>query len=75
MVYLPRMAVFDVLRRAVETCGLSHAEIARRAGIEQSQIHKLMAGQGLREHAVEALAKALGLALKPTRTSKKKGDR
>ena len=70
----------DQLRRAVNQSGLSRYEICKRAGLDQSVMHRFVHGQsGLSMTTIDAICEILGLRLvaeeKPRRkrTTKKGG--
>ena len=57
-----------VLRRAIQECGLSHGELARRTGVSQPQLSRFVRGE--RSLRIDAAAKVwsyLGLGLVPVR--------
>lgn len=52
------------LRRAIDECGLSRYEIAKRAGIEQSALSRFMTGErGLTTPALDRLGELLDLEI------------
>ena len=70
----------DQLRQAVEQSGLSRYEICKRAGLDQSVMHRFMHGtSGLSMTTIDAFCETLGLRLvteeeeAPKRTTKKGG--
>lgn len=51
----------ESLREAIRDCGLSQAEIAKRAGIDQSQLSRFLSGdRSLRLDTVDRVASVLG---------------
>jgi transcriptional regulator with XRE-family HTH domain len=62
------------LRRRIEASRLSRYEIAKRAGLQQSQLSRLMSGErGLSVDALERLSEALDLdiVIRPKRRRRK----
>ena len=56
--------VSEALRRAIETCGMTRADLSRSSGVPESGISRFMAGESeLRTGNVDRLAAALGLTL------------
>jgi DNA-binding phage protein len=59
-----RLRFSDQLRRAVDQSGLSRYEICKRAGLDQSVMHRFMHERsGLSMATVDAICKTLGLEL------------
>lgn len=58
------MDVLQAIKIAIEESGETRAAIARRAGMAESQLSRLMSNErGLRIEAAERLAGALGLEI------------
>jgi hypothetical protein len=58
------MTVSEVLREAIETCGMNRADISRATGVNQSTLSRFVAsGKGLRSENLDRLAEFLGLKL------------
>ena len=54
----------DQLRQAVDQSGLSRYEICKRAGLDQSVMHRFMHGtSGLSVATIDAICETLGLRL------------
>lgn len=69
---LPGMNVSTTLRRAIEHCGKSRYEIAKKTGIAQSMLSRFVtAKRGLSINAVDRLSMFLKLEL----VSRKRGTR
>ena len=61
-----------IIRKAVESAGVSYNQLAHRAGIDQSQISRFMRGErDLSLAAADKLCKVLGLELTETKVRKK----
>jgi transcriptional regulator with XRE-family HTH domain len=59
-----RPTVSEQLRRIIDGCGLTRYEIAKRTGVEQSQLSRFMAGErGLSTATLDALGKLLDLEI------------
>lgn len=54
----------EKLRAAIRNSGLSHNELARQTGVNQSIISRFMAGKDMGIHRAAILAKVLGLELR-----------
>lgn len=63
MRYRHSMPIADDLRHFIESSGLSRYEIARRSGVTQGTLSKLMAGTDVTTRTIDALAPVLGLRL------------
>lgn len=60
------MTVSEQLRKAIETCGMTRADIARGCGVADSVLSRFVAGEkGLRSENLDTLCGFLGLELKP----------
>jgi hypothetical protein len=59
------MTVTDTLRRALNDCGASRAEVSRATGIVESSLSRFARGATLRGPHLDTLAEHLGLALLP----------
>jgi transcriptional regulator with XRE-family HTH domain len=67
--------VSEQLRRAIQTCGLTRAELSRLSGVPESGLSRFAAGEGeLRTGNVDRLCKALGLTL-TAKSGKSRKDR
>ena len=56
--------ITDQLRKTVEKCGQTRAEISRETGIPESVLSRfVVGGHGLRSENMDKLAKYLGLSL------------
>jgi len=62
----------DQLREAIERSGVSRYRIAREADVDEGQLCRFMAGEGLSLRSIDALAEYLGLDL-IARPKQKKG--
>jgi predicted XRE-type DNA-binding protein len=51
----------EEIRRHVDTCGTSRAEICRASGVSESNMSKFMAGAWIGSDTLNALALAIGL--------------
>lgn len=60
---LARVLPTDELRRIIESSGLSRYEIAKRSGVSQGTLSKLMAGLHVTTRTLDALAPVLGIRL------------
>lgn len=61
-----RRPITDALRRAIVACGLRQHELAQLAGIDRASLSRFLARErSLSSRTVDALAAALGLALRP----------
>ena len=60
-----------ILRRAIEECGLSRYEIAKRSGVTQATLSRFMANGGIKLDSVDKLLDVLDLEVRPK--SKTKG--
>jgi transcriptional regulator with XRE-family HTH domain len=66
----------DQLRQAVDKSGLSRYEICKRAGLDQSVMHRFMHGtSGLRMVTIDAICEILGLELKTRQLARKPKSR
>lgn len=66
----------DELRRAIESSGETRYAVAKRAGLPQSALSRLVSsGRGMTIDGIERVADALGmeLVLRPKRGVKRKG--
>lgn len=71
MWYNERVKISETIRKAIEDCGSTRYELAKRAGVEQATLSRFMAGKcGLAMRTVDKLAEALGLEL-----NKRKGKK
>ncbi len=62
----------DILRRALKASDETLLSIAERAGLDHSQLSRFRSGERtLRQAASDALAKALGLELRPVARKRK----
>jgi hypothetical protein len=59
------MTVTDTLRRALNECGASRAEVSRATGIGESVLSRFVGGATLTGANLDTLAEHLGLALLP----------
>jgi len=65
----------DQLRQAIDDCGLTRYEIAKRTGIDESALAKFYNGhRGLSMEALNALGECLQLTIKLGRKPDKKGN-
>jgi transcriptional regulator with XRE-family HTH domain len=68
-----RISFTDQIRQAVDECGFSRIEIARRVGVDRAVITRLMNGTAfLSEGTLNALAGVLGLAVIKLKTKKER---
>lgn len=52
----------DQIRRAIETCGMSRYEIAKRSGVDAATLCRFMQGQhGLLLDSLDRVAECIGL--------------
>lgn len=61
--YRSGMRPTEELRRIIESSGLSRYEIAKRSGVSQGTLSKLMTGLDVTTRTLDALAPILGLRL------------
>ncbi|WP_435022450.1 helix-turn-helix domain-containing protein [Tundrisphaera sp. TA3] len=67
-----RRSLADVLRRAIEASGLSHNELAKRAGVASQGVMRFVKGErGLTLVVADRLCEALGLSLYSDRKVRK----
>jgi transcriptional regulator with XRE-family HTH domain len=71
MVKKPPKELADQLRQAIDDCGLTRYEIAKRTGIDQSALGKFYNGQrGMNLKAAGKLCEYLGLRLTAERPAR-----
>lgn len=72
--YSPPMSeTADALREAILASGETRYAIAKRAGLAESQLARLMSGErSLSLESAEALARALGLRIELTRPKRRR---
>lgn len=56
--------IADVLRQAIEKCGLSALALSKATGVSQPTITEFLHGKDIRLQTAQKLAKYLGLELK-----------
>lgn len=61
--YTSSMSPTEQLRRIIESSGLSRYEIAKRSGVSQGTLSKLMAGLDVTTRTLDALAPVLRIRL------------
>lgn len=62
----------EQLRKAIEDCGLSRFELAKRSGVAESVLSRfVVSGRELRSGNLDQLCKTLGLRLAPAKPAKR----
>jgi transcriptional regulator with XRE-family HTH domain len=74
MWYTESMTVSEQLRRAIERCGMTRAELARRSGVAESVLSRfVVGGHNLKTPNLDAVCEALGLVLTAKAGKARKG--
>jgi transcriptional regulator with XRE-family HTH domain len=67
------MSLTEQLRRAIDESGRTRYRLAKETGISQESLHRFYHGErGLSTRAIDLLAEALDLELKPKRPTRRK---
>ena len=68
---MKRKTLMSELRRAIQECGLSQAELARRAGLQESIVSRFRRGlMDITLRNADALAAVIGLEFRKVRKGK-----
>ena len=55
--------VLEILKREIETCGISRYEIGKKTGIDVRTLHRIAHGESCRAETVDILLKFFGYEL------------
>ena len=65
------MSVSDQLKRTIQTCGRTQAELARESGVAESVISRFIRGETtIGQDNMDKLCRYLGLRLTPVKTGR-----
>jgi predicted transcriptional regulator len=67
--------VSETLRRSLDKCGMTPAEVSRTSGVAESVLSRFAAGAQLRSDNLDALCNVLGLELVEKRKNPKRKGR
>lgn len=65
------MKISDVLRKAIETSGMSRYELAKRSGVSQAALSKFIHGRSMNTEVLDKIAGPLGLRLTVKKSKRK----
>lgn len=68
----PSMELSDAIRTAIDDCGMSRYELAKRSGVSQAALSRFMQGKSMTTDLLDRLAGPLGLRLVVQRSTKRK---